>query len=569
MMPVSTVIMSFNPIPREFSARIEALFGADVSYYNAAKLKQISLCAGLRELWQIRAEKLVIAIDSETSRPLIAPLSVAAAVTRVRSIAVVWPDLHVEELRRTALIGNVFRVFIGTLRARRALARSQAGRRELDRVARPRFVGPATGRRILYLDANISLGAPVGGSVGHTAGVIGELVGRGFSVDYASVKPLPTGRRGAKWLKLEPPTLLAFPPELNYYPYAKFIESRISQMHRVEPWSFIYQRFSLHNFSGPLLAQRLNIPCVLEFNGSEVWASEHWGTRLVLLDEAVAAEKAAVGSADLVITVSDELADDLRQKLVPAERILVYPNCVDPIAFDPARFRPDELTELRDRYRIPRDAFVVGFIGTFGQWHGVDFLAECIRDLVINERGWMEHNKLHFVLVGDGAKMPIVRQVLDNELIGPYVTLTGLVPQIEAPRYLAIANLLVSPHVANSDGTLFFGSPTKLFEYMAMERPILASALNQIDDVIAGRGPESLGRVDDIGPPCGLTFKPGDANDFRKQLKRLVEDRNLAAELAHAARAEVLAHYTWPRHVDAILQKMLRLNFLKSVLPEN
>jgi glycosyltransferase involved in cell wall biosynthesis len=276
-----------------------------------------------------------------------------------------------------------------------------------------------------------------------------------------------------------------------------------------------------------------------------------------------------VGSADLVITVSDELADDLRQKLVPAERILVYPNCVDPTVFDPARFKPHELTELRDRYRIPRDAFVVGFIGTFGQWHGVDFLAECIRDLAINERSWMEHNKLHFILVGDGAKMPTVRQVLDNELFGRYVTLTGLVPQAEAPRYLAIANLLVSPHVPNSDGTLFFGSPTKLFEYMAMERPILASALNQIGDVIAGRGPGSLSRVGDIGPPCGLTFKPGDANDFRSQLKRLVEDRTLAAELAHAARIEVLAHYTWARHVDAILQKMIRSNFLKFPSPEN
>jgi glycosyltransferase involved in cell wall biosynthesis len=561
-MQVSTVIMSFNPVPREFSARIEALFGTDVSYYNAAKLKQISLFAGLRELWQIRAEKLAIAIDSETSRPLIGPLSVAAAVTRARSIAVVWPDLHVEPLRRIALIRNVLRVCLGTLRGRRALARSQTGRRELDRVARPRFVAPATGRRILYLDANISLGAPVGGSVGHTAGVIGGLVGRGFSVDYASVKPLPTGRPGAKWLRLEPATLLAFPPELNYYPYAELIESRISQMHRVEPWSFIYQRFSLHNFSGPLLAQRLNIPCVLEFNGSEAWASDHWGTRLALYDEAVAAEKAALPSADLLVTVSDELGDELRQQRVPVERILVYPNCVDPTVFDPARFKPAELTELRDRYRIPRGVFVVGFIGTFGQWHGVDFLAECIRYLAAYESDWVNRSRLHFLLIGDGAKMPLVRKILGDELIGRFVTLTGLVSQTEAPKYLACADLLVSPHVRNADGSEFFGSPTKLFEYMAMERPILASALNQIGDVIAGRGPKCLGQVDHIGPPCGLTFKPGDSNDFRNQLKRLVEDRNLAAELARSARKEVLARYTWHRHVDAILERMIALRLL-------
>jgi glycosyltransferase involved in cell wall biosynthesis len=263
-----------------------------------------------------------------------------------------------------------------------------------------------------------------------------------------------------------------------------------------------------------------------------------------------------------VVTVSDELGDELRQTLVPAERILVYPNCVDPTVFDPARFKPAELTELRDRYRIPQDAFVVGFIGTFGQWHGVDFLAECIRDLTVYESDWVNRSRLHFLLIGDGAKMPLVRKTLGDELIGRFVTLTGLVPQIEAPKYLACAELLVSPHVRNADGSEFFGSPTKLFEYMAMERPILASALNQIGDVIAGRGPKCLGQVDRIGPPCGLTFEPGDSNDFRNQLKRLVEDRNLAAELARSARKEVLARYTWHRHVDAILERMIALRLL-------
>jgi glycosyltransferase involved in cell wall biosynthesis len=192
----------------------------------------------------------------------------------------------------------------------------------------------------------------------------------------------------------------------------------------------------------------------------------------------------------------------------------------------------------------------------------VDFLAEFIRDLVTHESDWANRSRLHFLLIGDGAKMPLVRKILGDELIGRSVTLTGLVPQIEAPKYLACADLLISPHVRNADGTEFFGSPTKLFEYMAMRRPILASALNQIDDVIMGRGPGSPGQVDPIGPPCGLTFKPGDSADFRNQLKRLVEDRNLAAELAHSARKQVLAHYTWHRHVDAIFERMIALGLL-------
>ena len=67
----------------------------------------------------------------------------------------------------------------------------------------------------------------------------------------------------------------------------------------------------------------------------------------------------------------------------------------------------------RHRYGILRDArSSIGFIGTFGQWHGVEFLAECIRDMIRDELGWIEQKKVHFMLVGDGLKMPVVRRAL-------------------------------------------------------------------------------------------------------------------------------------------------------------
>jgi glycosyltransferase involved in cell wall biosynthesis len=557
------VVMSFHPVTREFSEQVEKVFGTVDGCFDAASLRKLPLTAGIRELRNIRTEKLVIALENDAARALIGPLSIAASFTRANSIVVIWPDLRIEPLHRLSAFRNVARAAYDTLASRRSLARLTHEGRKLQKTAMPRSVAVASGSRILYLDANISLGASVGGSIGHTAGVIDGFLDHSFRVDYASSKPIPTQRGGARSLKLQPESLLAIPPELNFYRYAESIENIIVPLHRANPWSFIYQRFSLHNFAGPHLGRKLNIPVVLEYNGSEAWAAENWGTRLALHDAALEAEAVALGSADLIVTVSDELGHDLSRRGIPASRIVVYPNCVEPDVFDSKRFGADEVAALRDRRGIPRDALVVGFIGTFGQWHGVEFLAERIAEMAGDDIDWLEQKKLHFMLVGDGLKMPVVRQLVGSPPVSRYVTLTGLVAQSEAAGYLACADLLVSPHVPNADGSNFFGSPTKLFEYMAMEKPIIASALGQIEDVIAGRGATRLGLMPPgAGERCGFLFEPGNAYGFKRVFRQVVDDMSAAAKVAKAARVEVLNRYTWKKHVDAILEGMSRNGLL-------
>lgn len=559
------VVMSFHPVTRKFAEQIEKICGAADAYYDAADLRKLPVTAGIRQLRNIRTERLVIALEGDASRAVIGPLSLAASFTRADTISTVWPDLRVEPVGRLSALRNLGRVAYDTLASRRALVRLMRAGKEMTKSRMPRAVPASGGSRILYLDANISLGTSIGGSIGHTAGVIDGLLDHAFQVDYASLKPMPTQRQGAQWLKLQPETLLAVPSELNFYRYAEMIEKAIIALHRTKPWSFIYQRFSLHNFTGSLLGRRLNIPVVLEFNGSEAWAAQNWGTRLALHDAAVAAEAIALQSADLIVTVSDELGYELKRRGIPDSRIVVYPNCVDPEVFNPQRFAADELAALRDRHGIPKDALVVGFIGTFGQWHGVEFLAEFIRDLVRDDVDWVRQRRIHFLLVGDGLKMPTVRQFVDQAPTSGYVTLTGLVAQSEAAKYLACADLLVSPHVPNADGSGFFGSPTKLFEYMAMEKPIVASALGQIEDVIAGRGATKLGTMaPGAGDMCGFLFEPGNAQEFKRVLRQVVDDMPAAAKRATAARVEILNRYTWKRHVDAVLARMSENGLLAS-----
>ena len=152
--------------------------------------------------------------------------------------------------------------------------------------------------------------------------------------------------------------------------------------------------------------------------------------------------------------------------------------------------------------------------------------------------------------------MPNVRKILVNHVQGPYVTLAGLVPQHEAPLYLASSDILCSPHVPNADGTKFFGSPTKLFEYMAMGKAIVASDLDQIGDVLrnAVRLPITNNVEDTLANSrVALLVEPGNASELAQGILSLVESAPLRQILGANARYLALQRYTWRSHVAAIL----------------
>jgi glycosyltransferase involved in cell wall biosynthesis len=155
----------------------------------------------------------------------------------------------------------------------------------------------------------------------------------------------------------------------------------------------------------------------------------------------------------------------------------------------------------------------------------------------------------HFLFVGDGSGMPRVREILADERMEDRATFTGLVPHDVAPSYLAACDILASPHVGNPDGTPFFGSPTKLFEYMAMGKGIVASDLDQIGEVLTHRR-------------TAWMVKPGDPEDLAEGIVRLGKDATLRRALGDAARAEAVARYTWTAHVERILRKMIELKLL-------
>jgi glycosyltransferase involved in cell wall biosynthesis len=435
----------------------------------------------------------------------------------------------------------------GTMRARAATGLAAALPTELAcsalwyerarRVAQSTFSLPAhprsAPRRVTYLRAEPSLrwlGTQVGGAATHTAGVINGLSGAGLDVNVFAAER-PDGVRNARCNEVPPRQILQLVHWLTLVGHTRELVSAAAGT----PADLVYQRYALGSYAGLELARRLDVPLVLEFNGSEIWTERNWGSgRVPLVKTLAALELRNLLDASLIVVVSQPLKDQLVEQGIDPARVLVNPNGVDAQVLAEARAHPP--SHWRSLAGLP-EAPTIGFVGTFGLWHGVKLLPEMI------ERVTEQRTDARWVLVGDGPLHAEVAAEIRRRGLSGRVLLTGVVPHPRAVEMLACCELYVSPHVPNPDGTAFFGSPTKLFEYMGLGRAIVASDLDQIGEVLEN------GRT-------ALLTTPGDVAAAASAVVRLLGDEDLRVRLGEAALQQAISNYSWDAHVGRILQAL-------------
>ncbi len=388
----------------------------------------------------------------------------------------------------------------------------------------------------VYLRTDLAFGLHSGGSVGHIAGVLNYL-------EEFSGKPIFLSTDMIHTVKKDLETYIILPKkefwDFKELPSIYFNENFVQMAKKYlkdKRLSFIYQRYSVNNYSGLKLAGFYNVPFILEYNGSEIWIQRHWGKPLKYEKLSKQIELLNLRAADMIVVVSQALKDELVNQGIDTGKILVNPNGVDP-----ERYSPNvDGSIIRNQYHL-EGKIVIGFIGTFGKWHGAEILSESFGKLLHQYPEYKRRVKL--MMVGDGITIPLVKKNINQFGIKDSCVLTGLIPQEEGPKYLAACDVLVASHKPNPDGTPFFGSPTKVFEYMAMGKGIVASDLNQIGEVLKH------------GDTAWLV-KPGDVESLMYGLKILIDDEYLRNRLGKAARKEVISKYTWKEHTRKIIEKL-------------
>lgn len=173
---------------------------------------------------------------------------------------------------------------------------------------------------------------------------------------------------------------------------------------------------------------------------------------------------------------------------------------------------------------------VVAYAGHLYAWKGVDVLLEALAH-VPKARG---------LIVGGHAQEPDLARLKARAAglgIGDRVTFTGMVEPSRVARFLRQADVLALPNPASAISTQFT-SPLKLFEYMAAGRPIVASDLPSIREVLQ----------DEVN---ALLVTPGNPAAMAAAIERLIGDPALSARLADAALAAAPA-YSWDRRAERL-----------------
>jgi len=382
--------------------------------------------------------------------------------------------------------------------------------------------------KIAFIRATPGAGTQVGGATSHINGFLDAARRHG-----AHIKVISNDRiAGLDELKT---SLTLIEPEPSGITRAifdlrngmLFSDRAAREIERQAP-DLIYQRYSRFSWAGVAASLGTGRTLFLEYNGSEVWMGKHWdGTGMPAL--LARCEKLNLAAAARVFVVSEVERRNLERVGVDPRKIVVNPNGVDV-----EKFRPNVGgTRVRQELGVRADETLVGFVGTFGPWHGVVTLAEAITLMPADAR-------VRFLLIGGGTLRAEVERILKETATERRAILRGAVEHERVPALLDACDVLASPHVGMADGSEFFGSPTKLFEYMAMGKGIVASRLGQIAEVL---------RDDETA----LLVKPGDARQLSEAILRLANSPTLRERLGAAARREAHARYTWMHNAARIL----------------
>ena len=292
--------------------------------------------------------------------------------------------------------------------------------------------------------------------------------------------------------------------------------------------NLIYERYSLFMFASVWWAKRNNVPIVLEINDS---CQVHRVRSLTFKKLAAKIEGWIFRNATGLVFISTRFKEVAEQAYDDIANSVVSPNGAD---LDKFIIDEDAGSILRNKLGI-ENKVVLGYVGAFVHWHGIDWFVDLVCERL------KQTPDLVLLLVGDGVAFEGIKNRVIETGVESQVILPGKVPHHEVSSYLSAMDLGILPD--SND----YGSPMKLFEFMAMSKGMIAPDFSPIAEVVKDNETSWL-------------FPAGNRQACVDKVFDIVKNRAVYRQVGSNARAYIENERQWKHNAEQLLSLINRAN---------
>jgi glycosyltransferase involved in cell wall biosynthesis len=241
----------------------------------------------------------------------------------------------------------------------------------------------------------------------------------------------------------------------------------------------------------------------------------------------------ALRAADLIVTVSHAMKEELIGLGCPNEKIQVAYNGVDPKKYDPATVTLEQIKKVRAMYDIKDDDYMILFIGRLVGVKGVDQLVMALPHIL------QKNPKAKLVIVGLGDLQEYLMNLVKATKMSDFVKFRfEFIPEEERILHYAACDVAVFPSFYEPFGIV-------VLEAMSMERPVVigAAGISGMREIVVCYGQEQ----------CGYHTDPSNPSDIAWGINSVLENDEKRKWLGKNGRRRVLSEFTW----DKIAEKTL------------
>jgi len=314
----------------------------------------------------------------------------------------------------------------------------------------------------------------------------------------------------------------------NYLSASKLVNELIRKE------NFKYDIVTAHDWlsaiAGTTIKKEVGLPFVFHVHSTEKGRTLGNGSEVVSNIELRGAR-----AADLIITVSYAVKDELINLGFPKEKIQVCYNGVDPQKYNPGTVNPEQVRKVRDSYGIKEDEYMILFVGRLVGVKGVDKLIMAMPHVL------QENPKAKLVIVGIGDLQDYLVNLIKTTRLQDFVKLNfEFVSEEERILHYAACDVAVFPSLYEPFGIV-------ALEAMSMERPVVvgAAGVSGMREAVLCCGDEQ----------CGFHTNPNNPADIAWGINSALESPEKRKWLGKNGRRRVLEEFTW----DKIAEKTIAL----------